>query len=231
MLSNKKEQGDDDMMLQARRRFLETGYYETLILGVATHIETYAPGKNLTILDLGCGEGWYLRRLQELRHDRDDSFYACDIAKQAVKMTAKNRPGTYFVANANNIPLANQSCDVIISIFSPVFEDELTRCLKPWWITIIVGPWSHHLYKFIEMIWDVPHGHKAKEENYQKFQVLASTSLTIPMSLQAPAIQDLFMMTPYYRQASQSKQQAIMDLQTLDIEAQFVIQVFQKPLA
>jgi hypothetical protein len=81
------------------------------------------------------------------------------------------------------------------------------------------------------MIWDTPHGHKAKEEHYQHLQILASTSLAIPMSLQVPAIQDLFMMTPYYRQASQTKQQTIMNLQTLDIEAQFVIQVFQKPLA
>jgi hypothetical protein len=81
------------------------------------------------------------------------------------------------------------------------------------------------------MIWDTPHGHKAKEEHYQQHHILATESLAIPMSLHAPAIQDLFMMTPYYRQASQTKQQAIMDLQTLDIEAQFVIQVFQKPLA
>jgi ubiquinone/menaquinone biosynthesis C-methylase UbiE len=60
-----------------------------LIETIATHIEAYYGHTGLTILDLGCGEGRYLRRLQEKRADRDDSFFALDIAKQAAKMTAK----------------------------------------------------------------------------------------------------------------------------------------------
>jgi 23S rRNA (guanine745-N1)-methyltransferase len=89
LLSNKKEQGDDTMMLQARKRFLERGYYEAVIEAIARRIEEQYSNIGLTILDLGCGEGRYLHRLQEKRADRDDSFFALDIAKQAAKMTAK----------------------------------------------------------------------------------------------------------------------------------------------
>lgn len=230
LLSNRKDQGDDTMMLQARRRFLESGYYETLIENIVKDIEQYYGKKSLTILDLGCGEGRYLRTLQEKRADRDDSFFALDISKQAVKMAAKKSAWCFIVANANNIPLSDGSCDVIISIFSPIFEQEVHRCLKPWWKAIIVWPWPQHLYRFIEMIWDSPHGHQSKttEEKHSMLQTLDTQICTIPLSLQAPYIQDLFMMTPYYWKAPKTKQEAIMDLQALDIEAQFIIETLQK---
>ena len=72
-----------------------------------------------------------MRRLQEVRDASDDSWYGLDIAKHAVKIAAKKTKGIFVVGNAYAIPLADQSCDIIISIFSPYAEKEVHRCLKP----------------------------------------------------------------------------------------------------
>ena len=69
-----------------------------------------------------------MRRLQEVRDASDDSWYGLDIAKQ---IAAKKTKGIFVVGNAYAIPLADQSCDIIISIFSPYAEKEVHRCLKP----------------------------------------------------------------------------------------------------
>jgi 23S rRNA (guanine745-N1)-methyltransferase len=72
-----------------------------------------------------------MRRLQNLRNNDRDDRYGLDIAKYAVKSAAKKTKGTFIVGNAYAIPLADASCDLILSIFSPYDEQELYRCLKP----------------------------------------------------------------------------------------------------
>jgi hypothetical protein len=52
--------------------------------------------------------------------------------------------------------------------------------------------------------------------------------LQIPLSLTSPAIQDLFLMTPYYRQAPKEKQDAILQLQALELTADFRIEVVKR---
>ena len=72
-----------------------------------------------------------MRRLQDLRVNDADSRYGLDISKYAVRIAAKKTKGTFIVGNAYTTPLADASCDLILSIFSPYNEQELHRCLKP----------------------------------------------------------------------------------------------------
>lgn len=230
LLWNKTASGDEQAMIQARRNFLEWGWYESLIVLVAACIEAAFPKMPLTIFDVWCGEWWYMRRLQNLRNNDWDSWYGLDIAKYAVKSAAKKTKGTFIVGNAYALPLADASCDVILSIFSPYDEQELHRCLKPWGRALIVWPWPEHLYKFIELIRDNPHQHiiKSAEEKFTLLQVQDVKQLQIPLSLTSPAIQDLFLMTPYYRQAPKEKQDAILQLQALELTADFRIEVVKR---
>jgi 23S rRNA (guanine745-N1)-methyltransferase len=230
LVGNKTSSGDEQLMIQARRNFLSAWWYQPLISSVGTIIENYFRKNPLTILDLGCGEWRYMRALQTIRANTQDHYIGLDIAKYAVKIAAKKMSGTFIVGNAYAIPLADASCDLIVSIFSPFDEKELHRCLKPWWIALIVGPWPEHLYKFIELIRDTPHHHKSKsaEEKYTLLDVQEIQKLQIGLSLQSPAVQDLFMMTPYYRQAPKEKQDAILQLDALELTADFRIEVLKK---
>lgn len=230
LIWNKKVSWDEPMMIQARRNFLEWGWYEPLIALVARSIEASFPKMPLTIFDVWCGEWWYMRRLQDMRNNNEDRWYGLDIAKHAVKLAARKTTGTFIVGNAYALPLADASCDLILSIFSPYDEKELSRCLKPWGIALVVWPWPEHLYKFIELIRDHPHQHiiKSAEEKFTLLQVQEVKQIQIPMSLTSPAIQDLFLMTPYYRQAPKEKQDAILQLEALTLTADFRIEVVKK---
>jgi hypothetical protein len=52
--------------------------------------------------------------------------------------------------------------------------------------------------------------------------------LQISLSLSSPTLQDLFLMTPYYRKAPKEKQDAIMGLEHLELNADFRIEVMGK---
>ena len=49
------EPGDNKQMMQARREFLEAGFYEPMAKAVAIMIDANQPTH---LLDLGCGEGY-----------------------------------------------------------------------------------------------------------------------------------------------------------------------------
>jgi 23S rRNA (guanine745-N1)-methyltransferase len=230
LLSNKKSSGDDDRMIQARRNFLEWGRYESLIETIATLIKKWSDRDDLTILDVWCGEWWYMRRLQELRKNSNDTWYGLDIAKYAVKCATKKTQWTFVVGSAYDLPFADASMDLVISVFSPYDENELARVLKPWWIAIVVWPWPAHLWRFIELIRDNPHQHviKSTDEKYVLLPIKEVKQLQISLSLSSPTLQDLFLMTPYYRKAPKEKQDAIMGLEHLELNADFRIEVMGK---
>jgi hypothetical protein len=87
------------------------------------------------------------------------------------------------------------------------------------------------LYKFIELIRDNPHQHiiKSVEEKWTLLQIQEVIQLQIPLSLSSPTLQDLFLMTPYYRKAPKDKQDAIMGLERLELNADFRMEVVGKP--
>jgi 23S rRNA (guanine745-N1)-methyltransferase len=62
-LSRSRRTGDSTEMLRARRRFLEAGHYEPLSDLVNRLVGEHRSGLPYTVLDAGCGEGYYLGRL------------------------------------------------------------------------------------------------------------------------------------------------------------------------
>jgi 23S rRNA (guanine745-N1)-methyltransferase len=62
-LSRSRRTGDSKEMLHARRRFLEAGYYQPLSDLVNRLVGEHHSAAPYTVLDAGCGEGYYLGRL------------------------------------------------------------------------------------------------------------------------------------------------------------------------
>src|ERR1700690_2053462 len=64
-----KEPGDSPEMIRSRRRFLDLGHYNRVSDGineaVAGNLHGSESGRAFSILDAGCGEGFYLKRLKE----------------------------------------------------------------------------------------------------------------------------------------------------------------------
>ncbi len=78
----------DKENFQNRQQILEAGFYQAILEAIS---DLLASSKNAkTILDIGCGEGFYSRKLQK-RHP-DKTFYAFDISKDSVQIAAKSEP-------------------------------------------------------------------------------------------------------------------------------------------
>jgi SAM-dependent methyltransferase len=91
--------GDPLRMLQARRAFLEAGYYKTLSERLNRLVEEAAESLNreVRVLDAGRGEGFYLRRLQQVSAE-PQSLIRCgiDISRDAIRLAARRDPGSPF---------------------------------------------------------------------------------------------------------------------------------------
>jgi len=174
---------DEAMMVRARRDFLATWLYMPLVEKIEEIIYDKYKDESICIADFWCGEGRYLREIQRKRWQHD-TYVWIDISKDAVKYCAKRTSWCFAVGSTYDVPLSDASCDVIVSIFSPFDEQEISRCLKTDGIAIIVWPWSEHLYTFIKMIRDTPHKHVLvpSEEKYSDVQLLNFVVLT-PLAL------------------------------------------------
>ena len=93
-----KKPGDSREMVSARRRFLEAGFYEPLVTHLANWVvDETAHKPSATWLDVGCGEGYYLRSLwaefnKSAASTRSLNYrwFGLDISKEAIKRAAKS---------------------------------------------------------------------------------------------------------------------------------------------
>ena len=128
-------QGDTLEMLKARRGFLEKGYYDDLVTNLRSLIEKHAqesPKAAYDILDVGCGEGYYLGSLLEKQVVPGARYYGTDISKPAIALAAKKYPkALFFVADTNTfLPFADGSIDILLNIFAPRNAGEFDRVLE-----------------------------------------------------------------------------------------------------
>ena len=130
--------GDTPESLAARRRFLSTGAYNPIAQAVADTIGEV----DGSVLDIGCGEGSYLS------HIRSPHRYGLDIAKRGVQMACKLLPDAQFVVGtAFRLPVLDESCDAVFSIFAPHSLEEFQRALAPCGQWVTVTPGAHHLHQ------------------------------------------------------------------------------------
>ncbi|WP_410970101.1 methyltransferase domain-containing protein, partial [Salmonella sp. SAL4458] len=72
--------------------------------------------------------------------------YALDISREAVKRACRRAPQlSWLVACMARLPLADASCELIASVFSPIDWNEAVRILSPGGGVLRLGPASAHL--------------------------------------------------------------------------------------
>ncbi len=219
--------GDSDEMIRSRQRFLNAGYYHSLVSAIIEQIPEMAADSRL--LDIGCGEGYYLQGINEAR--KDLQLVGIDISKTAVRMAAKRQFQAQLAVDSGfNLALFDNSIDCAISVFSPISATEATRVLKPEGLMIMVGPGAQHLSGLTAHIYDkpVPHGgnFKALDESTE-FSLIGQTDIQESINVQGSAIADLLGMTPYYWHATPQQQESLGKLENLETEIHFNIRLYQ----
>ncbi len=237
LLANQKKSinsGDSKEMLLHRKDFLNSGYYKNLLDLITKIIKKFIDenkSEKISLLDLGCGEGYYISNLINNLNNNHD-YYGIDVSKEAINLASKrNCQAKFAVANSYTLPFMDNSFSVIFSIFSPIDENEILRTLKENSIVIIIGPNSKHLFDLVKLIYDEPrlHNYENKLSKSNNFKLLEKHTLNYFIDLQnKDDIENLFMMTPYFWQIKPDKKDKVMSIDNLKMEIDFDVKVFTK---
>ncbi|MCT6656985.1 putative RNA methyltransferase [Acinetobacter baumannii] len=220
-----KNPGDTPESVDARRAFLQGGYYQPLQQAVV-HLLKQLKAK--TVLDIGCGEGYYTSAMQQVV----EQCIGVDIAKNAVQRAAKlNDKVTWVVGTGATLPVIDQSMDVCTSLFSPIPQTEILRVLKDGGYLIVVTPATDHLYAMREALFEQVNPHtpqKFVEQLQDLFELKEQQVIDAPLVLDQQALKNLIAMTPYAYKASPERRMQLEQKAHLQVTASFQIYLFQK---
>lgn len=135
----------NEKLFTCRRKFIQKGYYEevyNIIVGTINSLNL----NNLSILDLGCGEGTHTINILN-KISGNYNYCAFDYSKSAINLASDYNSTNrfYFDGDVNNIPITTNSIDVIIDFLSPYSESEVKRVLKKGGMFIKVSPNKDYL--------------------------------------------------------------------------------------
>lgn len=222
---NSKSPGDTAEAVQARREFLQAGFYQPLKDNLMNWL---AELQAQSILDMGCGEGFYTSGMPAVA----TRIIGVDIAKTAVQIAARRYAQiTWLIASAAKLPIASESLDVVTSFFSPLPRDEMARVLKPNGYLLIATPAPGHLYEMRAALFEQVNPHqpdKFIETLMPDFQLIRQDVLTYELTLEQTALRHLIAMTPYAWKAKAEKRQQLEQTDLLKTSASFQIYLFQK---
>jgi 23S rRNA (guanine745-N1)-methyltransferase len=220
------------MMSAARRNFLELGFYDPLIERIKRLISDQLSFETNKIIafDAGCGEGYYSEQALNNLPGLEAEILGTDISKYAVKNAAnKYKSNFYFVSSVYNLPIANTSTDLILSIFSPIMAEEFKRILSKQGYVITVSPAPNHLREIAELIYDTfrPHTVNTEEKMTSLFKHHSTKRTTFKIDLKsAESLLSLLKMTPYYWSTGIERLENITNKNELTVTCDFNIDVF-----
>ena len=199
----------DKENFQNRQQILEAGFYQAILETISNLLANSKTSQ--TILDIGCGEGFYSRKLQETHSDK--IFYAFDISKDSVQIAAKSEPNwavNWFVGDLAHLPIKDASMDILLDIFSPANYGEFHRVLSQNGILIKIIPTENHLKEIRQKVQDQltnkDYSNQDIKNHFQEhFTILSSQTASLTKTITTEQLQALLSMTPLLFHVDQSK--------------------------
>lgn len=227
--SKSKRHGDDKLMIEARTEFLNTDSYKPLCDLMCELLQKYVP-QNACVLDAGCGDCYYTEKIEKSLVGKNTSIMGVDISKFALIAAAKRSKNIRLaVASVFALPVADNSCDAVLNVFSPFAPDEYRRVLKNGGVLLRVIPLENHLYSLKKAIYDNPLKNPEENNEIDGFELAESKELKYSITLDDNReIESLFKMTPYYYKTSRTDQQKLEKLNNLRTEIEFCVLVYKK---
>lgn len=220
-------EGDLREAINARKLFLNAGYYEPLSNAINTVLDAL---NAKTVLDAGCGEGYYTNRMA--RDDR--AVLGVDLSRAGIDAAARQakQSGTgaaFAVGSIFSLPVGDATCDAVTNLFAPCCESEFDRILKSGAHLILVGAGERHLMGLKEVLYENPYLNPGRADLPANLPEVDRRRLTYTVSVEGEeAIEALFSMTPYYWRTSEADHAKLKGLQTLTTELDFDIFIYQK---
>lgn len=224
-----KQPGDNQAMVEARQHFHDQGFYQPLLDALkqqlANHLSSGA------VADLGCGEGWYTRQIQESLPQLD--MFGVDISKVAVKRAAaRDKQTTYLVASSADLPLMDHSLAGVMIVFSRLSLAEIKRVLKPAGQLWFASPAPEHLKTLREALFGQDlqeYKDSSVAELAGDFRLLDQQRLQFEFIPGAADLSNLLLMTPFGWKAKPERQQEVIErLQHRPLMADFYLRHYQR---
>ena len=226
-----KMPGDDKGMANARRAFLEKGYYAPLRSALCD-LSVALSGDLPRVLDTGCGEGYYTAGIFDALSDagKASQMAGIDISKFILRLAAKRKkPIEWAVASSYHLPVPDRSIDLLVNCFSPLALEEFQRVLVPGGHFLYVVPSANHLWQMKEILYDHPYPNEVKETPYEGFRYVTIRHVEATIHLQTQEdIHALFQMTPYYWKTPKDGAARLADLDTLNTTISFDIHAYER---
>ena len=231
LLPNKKNAqipGDNKEMVNSREEFLNKDYYSVLRDNLLKISLKYKPGKSV-ILDCGCGTGYYTSFIKKNR-GANDTFFGVDISKFATQKAAKkDKDILFFTASVFDLPIKEESIDLVINIFAPKSPNELMRVLKKGGVILEVLPGEDHLIELKEILY---------KDNVRKIPFECSCEgfsneeiISIKYEIEVNSHEDLMnllAMTPYMYKTKQEDIENLNNIDKIKLTIDFRIVVWKK---
>lgn len=233
LLGSAKGSGDDKEMCIARHYFHSCNFYKVLSDKLSEICLSYNLRK---IVDAGCGEGYYIRSIREaFEKSNISNFTLCgiDLAKEAIILGAKSEKGLnnkieYAVAGIFDMPIANESCDCVLSVFAPVPFEQAHRVLCKNGLMIVVTPGSKHLEGLKRILYKEIYDNKIDDKSYEGFETIDKIYVQNDITVTGDNIKNLFHMTPYFWKTSKNDSSKLEEIDTLQTKIEFVITIYKK---
>ncbi|EAR59780.1 putative RNA methyltransferase [Neptuniibacter caesariensis] len=230
-----KDPGDNPEMVQARRRFLNNGFYKPLSDKVnQLCAELLSSKPEPCILDMGCGEGYYTDRLQQhlTAHGSSPLITGLDISKHAVKAAcSRSKQITWLVASGAATPVPQNSLDLQLVLFSRLMPEALAKPLKSEGYLLVAWPGAKHLLELREAIYEsVRESHfdpAATLKDYFSLERTESVNFQFQLNGEEE-IDSLLAMTPHGQRLKEEARQRLLNLETLDLTADVNLGIFHR---
>jgi 23S rRNA (guanine745-N1)-methyltransferase len=212
--------GDSKAMLLARRRFLDRGYYQPMAANLSEIVADHLAGRRVgageeaasCVVDAGCGEGYYLGRIEEhlsrlsdLPHDRL-YYVGVDLSKDAARLAASRYQAAQFaVADIRRrLPFADASVEVLLNLFAPRNASEFARIAVCGGLLAVAIPTDRHFHEVrARLLGTVPFlGIEEQKEQRvlqhleSAFAVQENRTVEYEVDLDSSDLVDLVAMTP-----------------------------------
>ena len=216
--------GDSPEMMAARRRVHQADIYRPLADAIENVLSPLVPVTNM--LDLGCGEGYYSAAVQ--RAQPQALLYGVDIAKPAVRMASKQHNRARFaVASAYQLPLLDDSQDVVLRVFAPSDDSEVRRVLtsQGWYLEVTPAP--RHLWELREQLYSTPRAHSEARTCMPGMELRQQADVSYQVALDQAMLRDVVAMTPFAHRGHREKRAQLLQSSGLTVQMAFSLCLFQ----
>lgn len=189
LLLNQTNSGDNKLMIEARSKILDSGYYDKLLNEVIDILNKY---QIKSLLDVGCGDGYYSSHIKK---SLGIKVVGMDISKEAcIKASKRAKDILFVVASIFNMPFEDNEFEAIFSNFTPHDEKEFSRVSSMYLIKVI--PNKNHLREVKELLYENVIIKEEKIPEFESFRVVEERDIAYTIFIDD--VYSLVKMTPYF---------------------------------